>query len=165
MRSQVGVSLLVSGVLGDEVKVFSSNDEGTVHLGGNDGASQDTATDGDETGERAFLVCRSNVRSNFFSILCACVFSDAALLAELTDVAARDSSLRGSEAQADILIPSSTSLADLLALCGPGLGLVVEKDVRLLLVSALGLDCQFGGHGCGWRSTGWRLKERVVVWR
>jgi hypothetical protein len=52
------VSLLVSGVLGDEVKVFSANDEGSVHLGGNDGTSQDTATDRNETGERALLICR-----------------------------------------------------------------------------------------------------------
>lgn len=58
MGSQVLVSLLVSGVLGDEVKVFSANDEGSVHLGGNDGTSQDTATDRNETGERALLICR-----------------------------------------------------------------------------------------------------------
>ena len=57
MCSKVLVSLLVTGVLGDEVKVFSADDESSVHLGGNDGAGQDTATDGDETGERALLVC------------------------------------------------------------------------------------------------------------
>jgi hypothetical protein len=57
VRSQVLVSLLVSGVLGDEVEVFSADDEGTVHLGGNDGAGQDTTTDGDETSEGALLVC------------------------------------------------------------------------------------------------------------
>jgi hypothetical protein len=56
VRSEVLVSLLVSGVFWDEVKVFSADDEGTVHLGGNDCASQDTATDGNETGERALLV-------------------------------------------------------------------------------------------------------------
>jgi hypothetical protein len=39
------VSLLVSSVLGDEMKVFSADDEGSVHLGGNDGASEDTASD------------------------------------------------------------------------------------------------------------------------
>jgi hypothetical protein len=52
------VALLVTGVLGDVVKVFSADDESTVHLGGNDGAGKDTATDGDETGEGALLVCR-----------------------------------------------------------------------------------------------------------
>ena len=29
----------------------------TVHLGGDDGAGKDTATDGDETSEGALLVC------------------------------------------------------------------------------------------------------------
>lgn len=53
---KVLVSLLVTRVLGDVVKVLSSDDDGSVHLGGNDGAGQDTATDGDETGERALLV-------------------------------------------------------------------------------------------------------------
>jgi hypothetical protein len=57
VRGEVLVSLFVSGVLGDKVKVFSADDEGSVHLGGNDGTSQDTATDGDETGEGALLVC------------------------------------------------------------------------------------------------------------
>lgn len=42
---KVLVSLLVTGVFGDEVEVFSSDDQGTVHLGGNDGTGQDTATD------------------------------------------------------------------------------------------------------------------------
>ena len=50
------MSLLVTGVLGDEVKVFSADDESSVHLGGNNGASQDTTTDGDETGEWALFV-------------------------------------------------------------------------------------------------------------
>lgn len=62
-RGDVGgkvlVSLLVSGVLGDVVEVLSSDDEGSVHLGGNNGAGQDTATDGDETGEGALLVCKA----------------------------------------------------------------------------------------------------------
>lgn len=53
---EVLVALLVTGVLGDVVKVLAANDESTVHLGGNDGAGQDTAADGDETGEGALLV-------------------------------------------------------------------------------------------------------------
>lgn len=61
MGGNVLVSLLVTRVLGDEVEVFSSDDDGSVHLGGNDGAGQDTATDGDETGEGALLVCSQNV--------------------------------------------------------------------------------------------------------
>lgn len=61
-RGDVGgkvlVALLVTGVLGDEVEVLPADDQGTVHLGGNNGTSQDTATDGDQTGEGALLVCR-----------------------------------------------------------------------------------------------------------
>ncbi len=57
VSSEVLVALLVTGVLGDEMEIFPANDEGTVHFGGDDCAGQDTATDGDETSERAFLVC------------------------------------------------------------------------------------------------------------
>jgi hypothetical protein len=42
---EVGVSLLVSGVLGDEVEVFSSDDDGSVHFGRNNSAGQDAASD------------------------------------------------------------------------------------------------------------------------
>lgn len=52
------MSLLISGVLGDEVQVFAADDESSVHFSGDDGACEDTATDRDFTGERAFLVCR-----------------------------------------------------------------------------------------------------------
>jgi hypothetical protein len=67
MRSKVLVSLLVTGVLGDKMEVFSADDQSSVHLGGNDGAGQDTATDGDETSEWALLVCGDQV-----SILLSC---------------------------------------------------------------------------------------------
>lgn len=56
MSGEVLVSLLVTGVLGDVVEVFSSDDKGTVHLGGNNGTGQDTATDGNLTSEGALLV-------------------------------------------------------------------------------------------------------------
>ena len=59
VRSQVVVPLLVTVVLGDVVEVFAADDQGTVHLGGDDGTGQDTAADGDETGEGALLVCGS----------------------------------------------------------------------------------------------------------
>lgn len=59
VRRQVLVALLISGILGDVVEVLSADDESSVHLGGDDGAGQDTAADRDETGERALLVCRS----------------------------------------------------------------------------------------------------------
>ena len=57
VRSEVLVALLVTVVLGDVVEVFSPDDQSTVHLGGDDGAGQDTATDRDEAGEGALLVC------------------------------------------------------------------------------------------------------------
>jgi hypothetical protein len=57
--SEVLVSLLVSVVLGDVVEVFAADDEGAVHLGGNNGAGEDAASDGDLAGERALLVCCS----------------------------------------------------------------------------------------------------------
>lgn len=57
MGRQVGVSLLISGVFGNEVEVFSSDDEGSVHLCGNDGAGEDATADGDHASEWAFLVC------------------------------------------------------------------------------------------------------------
>ena len=48
--------LLVTVVLGDVVEVFTADDDGTVHLGRDDTAGQDTATDGDHTSEGALLV-------------------------------------------------------------------------------------------------------------
>ena len=71
MRSEVLVSLLVSGVLGDEVKVFSADDECAVHLGGNDGAGQDTSTDGDETSKWALLVCENQTSASYLPLPCA----------------------------------------------------------------------------------------------
>lgn len=64
--SQVAVSLLVSGVLGNEVKVLSSDDDGSVHLGRDDLAGQDSSSDGDHTGEWAFLVCISRISMLLF---------------------------------------------------------------------------------------------------
>jgi hypothetical protein len=54
---KVLVALLVTRVFGDEVEVLAADDDGTVHLGGDDGAGEDTTTDRDETSERALLVC------------------------------------------------------------------------------------------------------------
>jgi len=53
---QILVSLLVTSVLRDEVKVFAADDQSSVHLGGDDSAGENTATDGDESGEWALLV-------------------------------------------------------------------------------------------------------------
>ena len=38
------------------MKVFTADDEGSVHFGGDNGASKDTTADGDETSEGTFLV-------------------------------------------------------------------------------------------------------------
>ena len=50
------VTLLVTTVLGDIAKVVSSDDDGTLHLGGEDESLEDTTTDGNITGEGALLV-------------------------------------------------------------------------------------------------------------
>ena len=56
------MSLLISGVFGDEVEIFATDDEGSVHFGRHNSASEDTATDGDFASEGAFLVCSMSVR-------------------------------------------------------------------------------------------------------
>ena len=62
-----------------------------------------------------------------------------------TDIGTLDGGLGSTESQTNVLIPSP-ALSNLLAL---GLGLGVLENVRLLLVSALRLDGQLGGHDCG----------------
>ena len=82
------MSLLISGVFWDEVEVFSADNEGAVHLGGNNSSGQDTTTDGNETGERALLV----------------------------NVASLNGGLWGSESQSNVFIPSSATLSNLAGL-------------------------------------------------
>ena len=50
------MAFLISGVFGDEVKVFAADDEGAVHFRGDDSTGENTAADGDFASERAFLV-------------------------------------------------------------------------------------------------------------
>ncbi len=57
VRGEVRVSLLVPGVLGDEVEVFAADDECAVHFGANHGAGEDTTADGDHASEGTFVVC------------------------------------------------------------------------------------------------------------
>jgi hypothetical protein len=54
------MSLLVSGIFGNEVKVFSSNNDGSVHFGGDNLAGKDSTSNRDHTGEWAFLVYSSS---------------------------------------------------------------------------------------------------------
>lgn len=55
---EVLVASLVTVVLGDVVKVFTADDKGTVHLGGNDLSGKDTAANAHGTGEGALVVYR-----------------------------------------------------------------------------------------------------------
>lgn len=71
MGREVLVSLLVTGVLGDEVEVFAADNDGPVHLGGHNSARQDTSTDRNETGEGALLVCASSYCQQMFEPPCA----------------------------------------------------------------------------------------------
>lgn len=170
MSGEVLVALLVTGILGDVVEVLSSDDEGSVHLGGNDGAGQDTATDGDETGEGALLVWKVNMLATIsthrafldFAFVLLRVHVALVSLAAVrfahrvpsqlvskshlqhvarTDVGALNGGLGGSETKTDVLVPSAATLARSGAL---GSGLRVLEDVRLLLESALGLNGQLG---------------------
>jgi len=108
MGRDVLVALLVTVVLGDVVEVVAADDEGAVHLGGDDGTSQDTSTDGDETSEGTLLV----------------------------DEDALNGSLGGLETQTDILVPPPSTLSDS-ALRGADLlgrkdvGLFLESTLRL----------------------------------
>jgi hypothetical protein len=155
---EVLVALLVTGVLGDEVEVLAADDECAVHLGGDDGAGEDTATDGDEAGEWALLVCGRRISVSMFctsswhALIAQCVYLQYGLLLRMpldthTDVAALNGGLWGPEAQTDVLVPSPATLSDLW--CLAALHLLVGEDVWLLLESALALDGQFGRHDCG----------------
>lgn len=192
------MAFLVTVVFGDIMQVLAADDEGSVHLGRDDGAGQDTATDGDQAGEGAFFVYRTeralvypSVESFTESRLLSFVFfffffsslhpfriskfhprtepppppsssipnplppTPTKTQSKLTDISPLNGVLGSLETQANILVPSPSSLADP-AVCGTSL--VGEKDVGLLLESPLGLDGQFGGHGwcccccccCGW---------------
>ena len=55
------MAFFVTAVFGNVVQVVPTDDQRAVHLGGDDGASQDTSTDRDEASEGTFLVCRANV--------------------------------------------------------------------------------------------------------
>lgn len=50
------MSLLVSVVLGNVVQVLSSDDDGSVHLGGHNDTGENLTSDGDITDEWALLV-------------------------------------------------------------------------------------------------------------
>jgi hypothetical protein len=86
MGGNVLVSLLISVVLWDVVQVVTANNDGAVHLGRHNGATEDAATDGDVAGEGALVV----------------------------NVVAIDGATRSLEAKADVLVVAGGAL-DLLA--------------------------------------------------
>lgn len=56
MGRDVSVPLLIPVVFGDVVEVIPSDDDGPLHLGRDDDALEDLATDGDSTGEGTLLI-------------------------------------------------------------------------------------------------------------
>lgn len=78
VHSHVLVSLLVSVVFLDKVKVVSSDDDGSVHFGGDNSTGQNLTSDGNVTNKGALLV----------------------------DVGALDGRLGGLESQSNVLNPS-----------------------------------------------------------
>ena len=125
------MSLLISGVFWDKVEVLSADDKGSVHLGGYDGSGKDTSSDGDFAGERAFLVWLLQVRSLLRMARRPHLFS----CSSRTNVCALNRSLWRPEAQPNILVPSSSSFADLGA--PRSLSLLIDENVRLFLIGAL----------------------------
>jgi len=69
VSGEVLVALLVTVVLGDEVEVLAADDDGAVHLGGDDGAGEDTAADRDLAGEGALLVCRKTTINSLLALI------------------------------------------------------------------------------------------------
>lgn len=56
MSRDVFVTFLITAVLGDEMKVVTTNDNSALHLVLGDDTAQDTTTNRDVRGERALLV-------------------------------------------------------------------------------------------------------------
>lgn len=64
----VRVSLLVTTVLSDVVQVVSSDDDGSLHLGGDDKSLEDSSTDGNISGKGALLVNKVCLNSSIGSL-------------------------------------------------------------------------------------------------
>ena len=56
MSSEVLVSLLITVVLGDKVKVVTTDNDGALHFDGDNSTSEDTSTNADVTSEGTLLV-------------------------------------------------------------------------------------------------------------
>lgn len=103
VASNVLVSLFVSVVLGDVVQVVSSDDDGSVHLGGNNSTGQDLTSDGNFTDEGALLV----------------------------DVGTVDGFLGGLVTKTNFLVPSLGLLTSLGLGVGEDVGLLLESSFGL----------------------------------
>ena len=103
MSSDVCVTLLITRVLGDVVKVVTTDDDGATHLAGLDDASKKAATDGDVGSEGALLV----------------------------DVGGVDGGLGGLEAKADVLVEAGL-LAVLGELAKDALAALAEHHLSLV---------------------------------
>ncbi len=131
-----------------------------MHFRGDNSASEDTATDRHETGERAFLICKPKIsmfESSKEPLLGLALKSWGTVIH--TDICALNRGLRRPEAQPDVLEPSSPSLPYSRAL-GP-LALRILKDVRLLLECTLRLHCQLGCHDCGLLRAASLIRSRI----
>jgi hypothetical protein len=91
------------------------------------------------------LYSASHARIDLFNLLSVSSVAIPQNTPRHTDIGALDGSLGGSEAQANILVPSSAAVT---RLGGLRLRLRVEEDVRLLLESPLGLNREFCRHVC-----------------
>lgn len=63
MRRKVLMSLLITRVFGDEMKIFATDDKGAVHLCRDNGAGEDPTTNRHKTCKWAFLVYQSEAWS------------------------------------------------------------------------------------------------------
>ena len=68
MGSNIAVTLLVTLIFTDPVKVIPANNNCAAHLGGNNLALDNTASDLDITNERAFLIDISSLNSLYLDM-------------------------------------------------------------------------------------------------
>jgi hypothetical protein len=123
MRTDILVSLLISRVFRDKVKVLPSDHDRSVHLCAHDHSRQDSPTNGHaRRGKRTFLV----------------------------NVGAFDRLDGGLEAEADFTVPALGRVGLFGSLLGDGLLLVLE-DALLVLESLFGLLIHdlYSGWGLG----------------
>jgi len=110
--SHVGVTLLVPVVLGDVVKVVTTDDDGALHLSRADDASKNATTNADVGGEGALLI----------------------------DVSAGDCRLGGLETKTDLLVEAHGLTLGLLASDLSENTLATLAEHHLTLISPLNLN-------------------------